>query len=300
MNLLLLSILLCAVVGAAIDTGSICAVRAARDLSVGRPGLAIGSMVSVAGAAIVVYLDSRLHWQLRVSPWSYPTLLTLVGAGIFAGGALINGACAIGTIGRLARGDIGYAATLAGGALIGLALPRVAIPSRMPDLAVTTGLTWLSILLAATVALVILTPGRLRTANLGAFAVLGLVAAIVTNVQGDWTWLSLIAQVRSGLPLRYATIACFTAVILGATATALFKHHFRLVRPDPKTMLREAAGGGLMTAGALLIPGGNDSLLVSGVPSGSPLAITGYAVMFSLLVLIMRLNPIIGRWAGRD
>ena len=73
MNLLLLSILLCAVVGAAIDTGSICAVRAARDLSVGRPGLAIGSMVSVAGAAIVVYLDSRLHWQLRVSPWSYPT-----------------------------------------------------------------------------------------------------------------------------------------------------------------------------------------------------------------------------------
>lgn len=299
-SLLLLSILLCAVVGAAIDTGSICVVRAARDLSVGKPAVAVGSMLAVACAAIVIYVDTKLGWQLRLTPWSYPTILTFAGGAIFAFGALVNGACAIGTIGRLARGDIGYVATLAGGVTIALFLPHVNVASRAPDLQVTTGFIWLSIILTVATAMMVLTRRHLDALSLASYAILGLVAAVITNVQGDWTWLSLIRQFRSGVPLQYATLGCFGAVLIGATMTALLRHRFRLIPAEPKKMLREAVGGGLMTAGAILIPGGNDVLLISGVPSGSPLAISGYVVMFTLMVALLRLSPLLKRWANWD
>jgi hypothetical protein len=299
-GLLLLSIALCLIAGAAIDTGSICAVRAARDLSVGKPAVAVGSVLAVACASLVFYVDNRLGWQLRPTTWSYPTILTFVGAVVFAWGALVNGACAIGTIGRLARGDIGYIATLAGAGAVAALLPVPRVPNQMPDLPLTTGIVWLSIVGGFTLVVMVATRRHLRAAALAAFAVIGFVGAAIANVQGDWTWLSLIAEIRSGLPLQYATAACVVAAILGAALSAVFRHRFHLVRADPQRMLREAAGGGLMSAGATLIPGGNDALLVTGVPSGSPLAIIGYLVMFSLMVAVFRLVPLVKRWANWD
>jgi energy-converting hydrogenase Eha subunit A len=299
-SLLLVSIGLCMTAGAVIDTGSICAVRAARDLSAGKPAIATGSMVAMACAAIVAYTAMRWGWQLRTAPWSYPTLLTFAGAGIFALGALLNGACAIGTIGRLARGDIGYGATLIGGVIVGLILPRTMIESRMPDLKITTGLIWLSIILALSLIAIIVSRRHLSASSLIPYAILGIVAALLADVQGDWTWLSLVQQFKSGLPIKYTTIICLGAMLIGASLTAILKHRFHLIPIDPKKVLREATGGGLMAAGAILIPGGNDALLVSGVPSGSPLAITGYAVMFALLVVALRLSPLLKRWADWD
>ena len=138
---------------------------------------------------------------------------------------------------------------------------------------------------------------HLSAGRLLSFAVLGTVAAVLTNLQGDWTWLSLVQQFRSGLPVDLIAVLCFAAVIAGATVTAVLRHHFRFVVPDPRVMLREAAGGALMVCGALLIPGGNDSLLVYGLPSGSPHALAGYVVMFGLMVVLLRITPLFRRWA---
>ena len=53
-------------------------------------------------------------------------------------------------------------------------------------------------------------------------------------------------------------------------------------------MAREALGGGLMAAGAVMIPGGNDALLVYGLPSGSPHAIVAYVLIVVMLVGLLR------------
>ncbi len=297
---LILLIALCLIIGSALDNSNLCVVRAARDLSLGKPAIAVGCLVTAAMGAIVFFANVRFGWLHLAPDWSYPTFATIAGAFIFGCGMLINGACAMGTVGRLARGDIGFVATLAGGAAATFLLPGTYVPSQMPDMALLTGLPWLVIVLTLTAVAVILSRRHLVWVRLAAFAILGLVAAEVTNRHGDWTWLSLAEEARSGMPFDFLALSCFVSVVAGASLTAIVRHRFRFVRPHWRVMLREGIGGGMMATGALLIPGGNDALLVVGVPSGSPHALTSYVVIFGLVVASMRLAPVFRRWTAQD
>src|SRR3954447_12912849 len=98
------------------------------------------------------------------------------------------------------------------------------------------------------------------------------------------------------VPLHLEVVGGIGAILLGATAMALFRGHFRLIRPDPWTMAREAIGGGMMAIGAVLIPGGNDALLVYGLPSGSPHAIVSYIIILTLLALLLWSVGRVRRW----
>ncbi len=297
-SLLILSILLCLIVGGAIDTSNICVVRAAGDLTAGKPTLAVNILFATACAAIVFFLNTKMGLLRQPAPWSYPTLMTFAGAILFAIGALLNGACAIGTLGRLARGDIGYIATLAGAGAVAFLVPGAMVKSQVPDLRALTGSLWLGIILALTVAVMIWTRRQLRLRQLGSYALLGVTSAVVTNWRGDWTWLSVIQEMQIGAPIQYAAVGCVAAVLVGALLTALARGAYRFIRPDPRRMAREAAGGGLMALGAILIPGGNDALLVLGIPSGSPNAIGGYAVMFVVMLAALHFKPLFSRWAA--
>jgi len=128
------------------------------------------------------------------------------------------------------------------------------------------------------------------------YAALGLIASVLANLQGDWTWLRLLQEISAGLPIRYEILICVGAVLVGATLTAVLRRHFRFIRPDPWNVLRETLGGGLMAAGAILIPGGNDLLLVYGLPSGSPHAVIAYAITIALMVVLLRLFRGARRW----
>ncbi len=293
---LLLLICLCLIAGSAIDTGNVCIVRAAGDLVAGKPAIALGCLITLVFASAVFYLDTRMGWQQRTAIWAYPGVATIAGAVLFALGALVNGACAVGTIGRLARGDIGYAATLAGALAVGLIVRHTDVATHTPDQVAKSSLVWLVIIAAVSLPPVIAFRRHLRWQGVLSYAVLGLAAAVLTNLQGDWTWLSLMQEVRSGLPVGIMAAACVVAVVTGATLTALFRHRFRLIRPDPAVMLREALGGALMAAGTLMIPGANDALLIYGIPSGSPHAVAAYAVIFVLMILLLRISPLVRRW----
>jgi hypothetical protein len=295
-SLVLLSILLCLIAGSAIDTGSICVVRAVNDGVAGKPALALGCLVTLLCAGLVFYLDSSLSWTIRSPPWAWPTLHIIGGAILFAVGAVLNGACAVGTVTRLCRGDVGYLATLVGALIATLLVPRTLLPLTPPGVPVNGGLAWFAVITLFAVPPLLILRGHLTGRILLSYAALGMIAAALANLQGDWTWLRLFQEFHAGLPIRLEIVACLAAVLIGATATALFRRRFRLIRPDPRAMLREAVGGGMMAAGAILIPGGNDLLLVYSVPSGSPHAVAAYAVIVAVMLLSLRMSRMARRW----
>jgi hypothetical protein len=241
-NLLWASILLCLVAGSAIDTSNICLVRAASNLSTGKPAVAIGILLVTASASVVFYLNTQLGLHHRTQSWSLPTLTTFAGALIFALGSLLNGACAVGTIGRVARGDIGHLATFAGALAVVWLLPRAQIVQQALTPSLTSGAAWLLIVLAFTAAMMGFGRRHLRGVRLMPYVVLGAVAAVVTDWQGNWTWLNLLQQVQAGVPVQYTAMACIAAVLAGAWLTAVFRGG------RPRTSVCPVGiGGGLST-----------------------------------------------------
>jgi hypothetical protein len=288
-NPLWFSILLCLVAGAAIDGGHICIVRAARELGQGRPRLVVSCSLTVACATLVLFVETYLHRLERPLAWSWPEWTTLAGAILFAAGALINGACALGTLGRLARGDLGYTATIAGGvAITALFASHAAAICRTPTAPWVDEAVWLVFVSGSVLALLIGTRSRLHFSSLTAFVALGVAGAILANRQSDWGWLSLAISVGEGMTFHVAAVLYLGAVLTAGTASALFRRRFRFVSPDPRRAMQRAAGGALMAAGAILIPGGNDSLLVVGLPSADPNAIAAYAVMLLAMFFLLR------------
>ncbi len=67
--------------------------------------------------------------------------------------------------------------------------------------------------------------------------------------------------------------------------------------PTVKTMFKRTLAGILMGLGALLIPGGNDTLLLIGLPAGAWQAALAYGLFVATLAaLIVRLGSIAKAW----
>ena len=288
--LFLISILLCLIAGASLDTSNICLVRAARDVGVGKHAMILGIVVAMSCASVVFYLNAKFAIAAGMPAWVYPDWITVAGAVIYAIGAVINGACAVGTIGRIARGDLGHLATFAGALAIAALVPYPKFNRGGAVMAPIGMAVWLGIVLGITGLLLLLGRRHLRGAGLGAFLALGITSAVVANWRGNWSWLGVLQRVQSGLPVEYDIVACLLALFAGATLAALLRDRFRYIPPNPRVMLREGTGGALMLIGAVLIPGANDALSVYGVPSGSPNAVTGFVLMFVVMVGLLALK----------
>jgi hypothetical protein len=286
----LLSILLCLIAGVSLDTSNICLVRAARNVEVGKPAMALGILVTTSCASVVFYVNAKFAFAAGMPACAYPDWITVAGAVIYAIGSVINGACAVGTIGRIARGDLGHLATFAGALAIAALVPY---PKLARTVAATEPISialWLYIVLAVAGLMLLVGRRHLRHAEMGAFLALGISSAIVANWRGNWTWLGVLQRLQTGLPVKYDVLACLLSLFLGATGIALFRGRFRYISPNPRTMLREGIGGALMLIGAVLVPGASDALTVYGVPSGSPNAVAGFVLMFVGMVALLGLK----------
>jgi hypothetical protein len=291
-----ISILFCLVLGAAIETSDACLCRASANLTTGKPAMAIGLLFVTAVASVVFYVSSAFDWHRQPLAWSMPTGLTVLGAAMFALGTVLNDACTVGTIGRLARGDVGHLATFAGALTVAWLLPRHPVAAVSADPPPMHGLPWLGIVLACVAAFMILGRRHLPSMRLGSYLLIGLMGAIISDWEGNATWLGVFQNLQGSLHLAPLAFAGIAAIVAGAAVTAIIRRLFRFVRPDPLTMLREFAGGGLMVGGTILIPGGNFTLSVYGVPSGDLNAVTGYVLMFAFILLMLRAKQ---AWAGR-
>jgi hypothetical protein len=209
-------------------------------------------------------------------------------------GAAVSGGCAFSTVSHLGAGDLG-----AGFVLFGLGLgfglqemwigpllrPSAPAPSPLAQpepwsLALLAG-AWLWAVREA-LRLSRLAPGaRIHRA----MAVIGLAGGALYALHGPWVYTAGLAQgvawaARVGLEVPSAlTLLLFLAVLAGAVLAARVRNRFLLRWPTRSTAARGLVGGLLMGAGAAVVPGGNDALVLHALPGLASHAALAYAAL---------------------
>ena len=136
---------------------------------------------------------------------------------------------------------------------------------------------------------------RLSTAAL----LLGVSNAVLYALHGPWPYtatLSLGVRHAPGAAVRPDTFAwlLLAFVVAGMIASARQRGSFRLRwRPEP-AWLSYLMGGALMGFGAALVPGGNDVLILHGIPILSPHALPAYLAMLAGIALTLSVLRLTG------
>lgn len=303
--IILASIALAALAGFAVQRGGVCVVAAARDgVQDGRWGGFVAFLECSAWALCLYLLLDALDLR-AIGGWSAPSNWqgALLGGALFGCGALVNGACAYGAIGRLAAGEISFLAMLAS-FFAGAKCSQLALAGQFPTHSVHFAVAGPAMLaLWGFLALFVLAQAArvLRSARTrqGAqravrarswpvsltMAVIALANVGLIALWTHWTYTGLLIDLAAGHPHADGLRAGLALVFLGgAVLGACSAKRFRWRLPSWPELGGRVAGGALMGAGAALIPGGNDGLIVMGLPLLLPNAILAYASMSALVL----------------
>jgi hypothetical protein len=109
----------------------------------------------------------------------------------------------------------------------------------------------------------------------------GLLAGLVYARRPGWSYGGLLQSLLQGRvgPMTWRDHASALLLFAGAVAGAVASGRARWQRPGLQRSLRCGAGGLIMGAGAALVPGGNDMLLLWAIPGLTVHGALAYAVM---------------------
>jgi uncharacterized membrane protein YedE/YeeE len=313
MAILVFAILLAMILGFAAHRASICTVRTIAEIMSARTGY---MLASVGKSVLWVWAVSiPFFWLMPaagtgVSGWSL-TGFAMLGGFAFGLGAAINGGCAYSTMARLVDGEGKMLATVGGFAvgvfcfvtLVGWQwLPR---PSPTPALVGAllawamvpaivflafaalawaiyesarlwrsreTGARFIDLVLApryrlSTAALLIGLPGAVLFLIYGAFGYTATFELIIEGSLGTRDWPPTV---------RWALLI---AVLAGMLVSTVQRGSFRIDWRPRRAWLLNSSGGVLMGFGTALAPGGNDALVLYGIPTLSPYALPTYTAL---------------------
>lgn len=302
--MLALVALLIFLAGYATHRGGVCAVAATFELVVERKASRhVGFLFCAACGLAVMALGRVLGRPVFDAYTGLPVSgAALAGGAIVGIGAFVNGRCAFGTIAELGSGMLPRLATLAGfiaGTALGdrahMHVPQMAVVQT--PLATLPVAATLTIALGATAALG-LAVARLRrpTAErewspLRTMAVIGLSNGVLLVLARSWPYTTLLMQVARGGGTDVGQHALMAETfILGAVAGGVALHRFELHLGNARDWLRALLGGAIMGAGAVLVPGGNDAMLLVGVPLALPNLVAAYLAMSLVLLVLVALR----------
>lgn len=302
------------IAGYGTQRGSICVVAAAREWVDDRRFTRLtGFMLCAMSALAVMALHNAvggnvfsLYTGLAITP------LTLAGSVIFALGAWLNRRCSLGTVAELAAGDMTRLATIGGFIAGSWATWRIAgqamgaeIPSPMLMLP-----PWLPLAVGAAGALLLglwlkrqlaEAPRPRFWSPIVTMLVIGTASGGLFCLDQEWPYTTLLNEIARGeadeLPKR---LAFFGVLLLGAAVAAWRGALFRLRLGTAREWPRALSGGLIMGGGAALVPGGNDAMLLTGIPLLLPNLAAAYVVSTAVLLLICWLErrPGFGRLAA--
>lgn len=325
MNLLLhaVTLMLAAFIGFASHRASLCTVRAVAELLGSRQGYVLASFAKATAWVSMIY-GTLLLLLPASAPTAFPVyeprLLALAGGFLFGVGAAINRGCSLSTLQRLAEGDLWMLLTFAGlgtGILawsavdLSLALVHtVQAPLIWPRLgywaAVLLAVLWLSAL-REVVRLWRSRPSQLplwQLPNVPVYRlstsalIIGVSGGLLYGLQGAWSYSSYLRSSigsvhRHGIPPQHFQAWLFAALIAGMVLSALQRGSFRLrLDRGAAGLMRRYVGGIIMGFGAAMIPGGNDTLILTGIPTLSVWALSTYLALLlgiATVLTVMRM-----------
>jgi uncharacterized membrane protein YedE/YeeE len=305
---LIIACILAGILGFAAHRASICTVRAVAELSYSRTGYMLGSIVKSAlwvfAITIPVFLivpqtaTGLTGWQL--------TFTAMFGGLLFGIGAGVNGACAYATMARMVDGEIGMFLTVVGfvvGVLLfvamlgaGTLIRPAPAPSQIPDMIHVAPYVGALLLILALYELARLWRSRPAGASLRdlvlapayrmstAALLMGLAGGLIFLLFGSAGYTTTFQQVVEAhagtrpMP-AYGRWIVLGAVLLGMFASTWQRGSFRVDWQPRLSWLRNIFGGILMGLGCALLPGGNDALILYGIPGLSPHALPAYAAL---------------------
>ncbi len=309
---------LCAgVMGYAVQRGATCMVAALEEVVEKRRARRVLAMLEASAIVAGGLAIASVAGLLTMRPSEYVlTSWTVIGGVLLGLGAFMARSCVFGAIARLGSGEWAYLAVppgfflgcLAGGRLLGAMapIPRPSLggPLQIAPLLV---LPFAGFLLwrAWTVAQAA-RAGRLAAHVWSphvATSVIGLAFVVLLFAAGPWSYTEALAEAAVGEAMmtgrRLLLFAClFGGAVLGGWTAGRLK----LVPPTPARVLRCLAGGALMGAGSVLIPGSNDGLILVGLPLLQPHAWTALASMAVtiLAALVIRRKAAMAMASARE
>ena len=304
---------LCAgVMGFAIQRGGTCTVAAVEQLVGGR---GCGRLAALAEASLWVaggLVVARALHALPVMPAGYAlTAWTLLGGALLGLGALVNRACVFGALARFGSGEWAYAAMPVGFYVGCLAVGTMSIPVPVPQAGISPVLVAPAILVWPFVAFLAwrsaaairsaagwrqLLAERLWTPH-AATVVIGVTFLATLFLAGAWAYTDVLAELAHGMAMSLAARGLLAlALLMGAVYGGMTAGRRRRVPVAFAGIGRCFVGGVLMGCGSLLIPGGNDGLILVGVPLLWPYAWAAFATMCLVIALSLW---ILGRRARR-
>ena len=298
-------------IGFATQRGNVCSVLAARQIAELGETSRLRSFVLASLWAMTVV--TALAWATgRVAPAHTFTLdgLTVLGAAGYGAGTMLNGACIFGTAARVLSGNLSFLATLAGIAIGGalgtiLELRRLRSPIDASPLAEPTLAGAALIMTAACICVAAVwqfwsaqrragkRPGQwfaaARWETAVALPVIGVLGGLLLASNQPWNYpvlLRSLGALAAGVPFDVSAITVLgpLAFTIGGIAAARLGGRAAWQRPELLQVLRSLAGGTLMGLAGFLIPGGNDALLLSGLPSLSLHALAAYIIMLAVQI----------------
>ena len=287
------------VLGFALNHGSICTVIATRELVSEKRSARFIALVECAVWAALVYAI------LETSPimhqgWS-PIVYLVPAAILFGLGTYVNGACVFGSVGHFGNGEIDFGFAFLGiFAVVYVEFFFGLLPNQPPiSSSLPLGPVLLALVLLAVLALRLGVSFKSETNFRRLTLSMGVVGITFTVLAVFAPGFSITASVGSIVSIPVAGAVIFVCMFSGSLVSArLRKRRFMLKWPTIGTIARRAFGGVLMGLGSLLIPGGNDTLLLIGFPMGAWQAALAYVLFVATLaVLIAKFGSMARSWS---
>jgi uncharacterized membrane protein YedE/YeeE len=306
--ILVVGVALAVVLGFASHRASVCTVRAVAEVMGSRRATMFGSIGrSVLWVWAVAFPSFWLVPAAGVGIAGWPLTATAVlGGFVFGLGAAINRGCAFSTMARLVDGDGRMLAAVVGfamGVFVFAALvqshwllrpaPTAALVSSLQPWSTVLGVVFLiwafyeahrlwrsrdakmrfiDRALApryrlSAAALLIGLPGALLFMIHGAFGFTATFDLLIETSLGTRSWPT---------PARWILLI---AVLSGLLLSSIQRGSFSIDWWPRREWLVNGAGGAMMGFGAAVTPGGNDALILYGIPTLSPYALPAYAAL---------------------
>lgn len=276
-------LILCALLmGFLVPRSTTCAVAAVLEvLDHGRAWRFGGFALASLSAMVVLW---PIAWftalPIHFAPSITPSALIILGGLLFGAGAALNGACVFGTLTKIVSGDTSYMFVLPGlwlGALLLgfmdlsvqpniIANPELSTPSLGP------ALLW-GLALGLLILLGWLFIHKGKAIKVGSMATIGVIGGLLYTIHPAWNYSVAIhdfAQAIVSAPQHMADGLLpwlVGAASLGGLTSTLAAGTFKLKLPSLRGSAGAMLGGFLMAFGLVMIPGGNDGLILFLLPS---------------------------------